>query len=419
MKLIVVGLNHKTAPVAMREQLAFPAPELVPALEQLLALEGMQEGVLLSTCNRVELYGICRSAEDGIETVARWLSSLRQVEQDKLQPYLYSHVDKEAMGHGIRVAASLDSLVVGEAQILGQMKQAYRTAVECGAAKTILNKFFHLAFQVAKQIRTETGIARHPVSIASVAVTLARRIFGNLEGHTCLLLGAGEMCELAARHLLSHGVTILVANRTLQNAQALAATFHGQAYALQQLDDILPLADIVLSSTGSPTPLVSAPSVRAALKKRRQRPQFYIDIAVPRDLDPKISDVDNAFLYDIDDLSKIASENQQDRHQERQAAENLVLQAIPAFSQWLETLDVVPTLVALRHKLESVRDQEVARMVAGWPDLSPEGQKRLETLGRLLVNKILHTPLSQLRLLAAEPDGALYVDAVRKLFELE
>ncbi|MEO5339461.1 MAG: glutamyl-tRNA reductase [Magnetococcus sp. MYC-9] len=419
MKLIVVGLNHKTTPVALRERLAFADEDLAPSLTDLLAGMLLQEGLLLSTCNRVEIYGVCAATERGIESVGRWLASNRGVAWEALLPHLYSLAGEEAMQHGLRVAASLDSLVVGEAQILGQMKQAYRLAAECGATRTVLNKYFHLAFQVAKRVRTETGIARHPVSIASVAVSLARRIFGELAGRSCLLLGAGEMCELAARHLTSHGVTILVANRTLLNAQRLASTFQGQAYPLDRLADVLPQADMVLSSTGSTTPLVTAPMVRTALKQRRQRPQFYMDIAVPRDLDPKISDVDNAFLYDIDDLSKIAADNQHDRGQERLAAETMVRGAVPGFSQWLETLEVVPTLVALRQKLETLRDQEVARMVAAWPDLNPEGQRRLELLGRQLVNKILHAPLSQLRQLAAEPDGALYVDATRKLFELE
>ena len=419
MKLIVVGLNHKTAPVALRERLAFAATEIAPALTRLLALECIHEGLLLSTCNRVEFYGVCGDPEGAIAVVSQWLAAHHNIEPDTLYPHLYSYDGTDAVGHGFRVSASLDSLVVGETQILGQMKEAYRVAVEAGTSGTILNKFFHLAFKTAKRIRTDTGIARHPVSIASVAVTLARKIFGRLEGHVCLLLGAGEMCELAARHLVSHGVTILVANRTLSRAQHLAETFNGQAFPLEELDKILYLADIVVASTGSPTPLVRPSMVRAALKQRRQRPQFYIDIAVPRDLDPEIGDVDNAFLYDIDDLSKIVVGNKKDRGQEMVVAESIIIEAIPGFSQWLDTLKVVPTLVALRRKLETIRDQELAKSMAGWPDLTPETQKRLDSLGRLLVNKILHSPLSQLRRLATEPDGTLYVAAVRKLFELE
>ncbi|MBF0183816.1 MAG: glutamyl-tRNA reductase [Magnetococcales bacterium] len=419
MKLIVVGLNHKTTPVALRERLAFANEEYPAALSNLLQQEGMQEGLLLSTCNRVEIYAVCGDPDSGVATVSQWLAQSRSVDTDTLLPHLYHHIGNDAVQHGMRVAASLDSLVVGEAQILGQMKQAYREAVAIGSARTVLNRYFHLAFQVAKQIRTETQIARHPVSIASVAVTLARKIFGELDGHSCLLLGAGEMCELAARHLSAQGVRIRVANRTLSRAQALAESFQGQGYALDELATILPQADIIISSTGSTLPLVSAAMVRAALKQRRQRPQFYIDIAVPRDLDPKISDVDNAFLYDIDDLAKIVADNQKDRSREMVAAEGMILGAVPSFSQWLETLEVVPTLVALRQKMEQLRDQEVAKAIAGWSDLNPEGQKRLESMARLLVNKILHSPLSQLRQLATEADGSRYVDATRKLFELE
>ena len=419
MKLIVVGLNHKTAPVALRERLAFPETEKLSALTSLVAIECIREGVLLSTCNRVEIYCVCLDPADGIAAVSQWLATYHGIEADTLYPHLYSYDARDAVAHGLRVAASLDSLVVGETQILGQMKQAYRDASEAGTSAAVLNKFFHMAFQTAKRIRTDTGIARNPVSIASVAVTLARKIFGKLEGHACLLLGAGEMCELAARHLVSHGVSILVANRTLSRAQVLADTFDGQAFPLQDLEKILYLADIVIASTGSSTPLVSASMVRVALKQRRQRPQFHIDIAVPRDLDPEIGDVDNAFLYDIDDLSKIVASNKSDRGQEMLAADAIISQVIPDFSQWLETLDVVPALVALRRKLETIRDQELAKSMASWPDLTPEEQKRLTSLGRLLVNKILHSPLIQLRRLAAEPDGTLYVAAVRKLFELE
>lgn len=419
MKLIVVGLNHKTAPVALREKLAFPEAERATALTRLLSLACLHEGVLLSTCNRVEIYGVCRDPDQGIAAVAQWLSHYHGIDIDTLHPHLYNHDGPDAVRHGLCVAASLDSLVVGETQILGQFKQAYHGAVEAGTTGAVLNKFFHLAFQTAKRIRTQTDIARHPVSIASVAVTLARKIFGHLEGHTCLLLGAGEMCELAARHLVSHGVTILVVNRTLTRAHHLAEQFQGQAFALDELATILHKADMVIASTGANLPLVRVPMVRTALKQRRQRPQFYIDIAVPRDLEPEIGDVDNAFLYDIDDLSAIVTGNKEDRGHEVATATTMIDHAVPGFNRWLNTLDVVPTLVALRRKLEAVRDQELAKSVSGWPDLLPEEQKRLEALCRLLVNKILHAPLSQLRQLASEADGALYVAAVRKLFELE
>lgn len=419
MKLIVIGLNHKTAPVALRERLAFAANEIPSALAQLVALPTIQEGILVSTCNRVEAYCTASNTDQGKSDVALWLAKNHHLEIDDLHPHLYFHEGDQAIEHGFRVASSLDSLVVGETQVLGQLKQAYRDASEAKTTGPLLNKFFHTAFQIAKQVRTDTGIARNPVSIASTAVTLARKIFGRLEGHTCLLLGAGEMCELAARHMVSHGVNILVANRTLSRAESLAKQFNGQGYALQDLETILPKADILIASTGAALPLVQATMVHQALKQRRQRPQFYIDIAVPRDLDPAIGNVDNAFLYDIDDLMKIVSSNQDDRSKEMVAAQAIIQQAVPHFNQWLDSLEVVPTLVSLRKKLEGIRDAELKRTLSGWPDITPKEQQRLESMARLLINKTLHSPLSQLRHLSTEANGHLYVDAIRKLFELE
>ncbi|MBF0125892.1 MAG: glutamyl-tRNA reductase [Magnetococcales bacterium] len=419
MKIVIVGLSHKTAPVAMRERLAFATAELPRTLAQLHTLPGVAEVALLSTCNRVELYCAGHHPESVIQEVRAWLAADRDIPLDSLEPHLYIHTAREAVRHGFRVASSLDSLVVGEAQILGQMKQAYQQASDANVLGPILNKFFQHAFHAAKQVRNETGIARNPVSIASAAVSLARRIFGALRGCRCLLIGAGEMCELAARHLVSDGVEILVANRTLERAATLAATFGGTALSLDALESHLERADIILSSTGAPTHLVTAAMVKAALKRRRQRPQFFIDIAVPRDLDPAIARVDNAYLYDIDDLSRIVESNLKDRGQEMQAAEVIIDARSEAFLSWLETLEVFPVLTSLREKLEGIRDQEVARVLGAWPGISPEEQKRVELLGRQLVNKILHTPLSCLRRFATEPDGELYVDAARQLFQLD
>ncbi|MBF0296443.1 MAG: glutamyl-tRNA reductase [Magnetococcales bacterium] len=419
MKIVIVGLSHKTAPVAIRECLAFATPDLPLFLSQLKALPGVAEAAILSTCNRVELYCAGTTPETVTRAVSDWLADSRGVQPDQLRPHLYTHTEKEAVRHGFRVASSLDSLVVGEAQILGQMKQAYQQASEAHALGPILNKYFQHAFHAAKQVRNDTGIARNPVSIASAAVALARRIFGELRGCRCLLIGAGEMCELAARHLVSDGVSILVANRTLARAEALAATFDGTACALETLEQHLDQADIILSSTGAPAHLVTAPMVKAALKRRRQRPQFFIDIAVPRDLDPAIARLDNAYLYDIDDLARIVENNLKDRGHEVAAAEAIIDTHTETFMQWLESLGVFPVLTALREKLERIRDHEVAKMVEGWPDISPEEQKRVELFGRQLVNKILHPPLSSLRRLATEPGGDLYVEAARQLFQLD
>ncbi|MBF0428739.1 MAG: glutamyl-tRNA reductase [Magnetococcales bacterium] len=419
MKIIIVGMSHKTTPVAIRERLAFAAEELPHCLAQLHATSVVAEVAVLSTCNRVEFYCVGQSANRVAEEVRGWLANKRDLPLSTLESHLYVHDAEEAVQHGFRVAASLDSLVVGEAQILGQMKQAYQQANDAHVLGPILNKFFQYAFQAAKQVRNDTGIARNPVSIASAAVALARRIFGALQGRTCLLIGAGEMCELAARHLVTDGVKILVANRTLARAQTLAETFGGEALSLAELENSLERADIILSSTGATEYVVTATMVKAALKKRRQRPQFMIDIAVPRDLDPAIAQLDNVYLYDIDDLTKIVDNNIKDRGQEMVAAEAIVDKKAKEFMQWLETLDLAPVLTALREKLERIRDQEVAKALENWPGLSPDDQKRVESLGRLIVNKILHAPLSSLRRLAVEADGNLYVDAARQLFQLD
>ncbi|MBF0191494.1 MAG: glutamyl-tRNA reductase [Magnetococcales bacterium] len=419
MKIVIVGLSHKTAPVAIRERLAFTAEELPRCLNELRTTPVVREAALLSTCNRVEIYGAGQNPEQVAEEIMGWLTTARGLDRDLLESHLYRLTDRDAVRHGFRVAASLDSLVVGEAQILGQMKQAYQLAGETGSSGTVLDKFFQHAFHAAKQVRNDTGIARNPVSIASAAVSLAQRIFGDLKGCRCLLIGAGEMCELAARHLVSDGVEILVANRTLSRAVALAETFGGEAVSLAELENHLDKADIILSSTGASGHVVTAPMIKAALKKRRQRPQFFIDIAVPRDLDPAIGQLDNAYLYDIDDLSRIVENNLKDRGKEVIAAEVIVEKRSDEFMRWLETLELSPVLTALREKLETIRDQEVARAVGSWPDISPEEKKRVEQLGRLLVNKILHAPLSRLKHLAAEPDGDLYVDAARQLFQLD
>lgn len=419
MKILIVGVSHKTAPVAIRERLAFAAEELPGCLTQLRALPPVEEVAVLSTCNRVELYCAGHNIDLIHQEVNTWLTANRALPWTTLAPCLYAYTGLEAIRHGFRVAASLDSLVVGEAQILGQMKQAYSQANEANVLGPILNKFFQHAFHTAKQVRNDTGIARNPVSIASAAVSLARRIFGDLHGCQCLLIGAGEMCELAARHLVSDGVKILVANRTLARAQTLAATFEGEAITLTDLDLHLDRADIILSSTGSQTHVVTAPMVKNSLKRRRQRPQFFIDIAVPRDLDPEIAKLDNAYLYDIDDLTRIVENNVKDRSHEIATAMAIIEKKSIEFINWLETLGVSPVLTSLREKLETIRDQEVAKAISSWPDLSSEEQKRVELLARQLVNKILHAPLSSLRRLAAEPDGELYVDAARQLFQLD
>ncbi|MBF0284782.1 MAG: glutamyl-tRNA reductase [Magnetococcales bacterium] len=420
MKLAVVGLNHKSAPVALRERLSFPAAVIPEALSRLTGLVPVREAAILSTCNRVELYLASPEPEDAVSTAIQWMASSREVNYHQLAPHLYQRLDLEAVRHGFRVASSLDSLVVGEPQILGQMKEAFQLASAARSTGLILTRYFHRAFEVAKRVRTETAIAENPVSVAYAAVELARKIFGKLEGQVCLLVGAGEMCELAARHMVGAGIqSILATNRTFSRAQDLAGQFDGHAFPLETLGENLDRADIVISSTGSTSYMIDAAMVRAALKRRRQRPMFFIDIAVPRDIDPQVAQVDSAFLYDIDDLTQIVEHNRRERDQAATQAEGIVSREAPLFLNWVKSLEAGPTIASLRRWAEEVRDQETARILAGWPGLEESERRRVEELARLLVNKLMHPPVSRLKELASEPEGGRYVDATRRLFLLD
>ncbi|MGN7613324.1 glutamyl-tRNA reductase [Magnetococcales bacterium HHB-1] len=420
MKIAIIGLSHKTAPVELRERFALSPGAYPEQLEKFASLESILESVILSTCNRSEFYFCTHNSDQGVAEVITWLSQISQISKEKLRPHLYTHIGEAAIQHGFRVAASLESQIVGEPQILGQVKEAYLIAQKKKTVALWLNKFFHKAFQVAKRIRSETTIAENAVSISYAAVQLAQKIFGDLNGLCCLLIGAGEMCELAARHLVNQGIgRVLVANRTLANAETLAAQFKGKAYALDQLDSILNQADIVISSTGAQAPIVTEKMVKRALKKRRQTPMFLIDIAVPRDIDPKINDVESAFLYDIDDLSQIVEDNRAERKKAALEAQKIILEESQRFIHWQKGLNVVPTIVDLREKLDRLREQEVKKLLKAWPQHTAEDQKRVEKLARALVNKILHLPLSDLKKRATEENGACYIDATRHLFKLD
>ncbi|MBF0621004.1 MAG: glutamyl-tRNA reductase [Magnetococcales bacterium] len=420
MNIVVVGLNHKSTPIAIRERLSYSAEDIPSALAALTGLESIAEAVILSTCNRVEIYVASRDRDHAIGAIATWMAQSRDIALAELEPHLYHYKEEAAVAHGFRVASSLDSMVVGEPQILGQMKEAYHFANSAKTTGLLLNKYFHRAFRVAKRVRTETAIAENVVSVSTAAVNLAKKIFGDLSNHSCLLIGAGEMCELAAQHLIGQGISkVLVTNRTLSRARQLADRFHGEAFALETLEKNLHRADIIISSTGSPRPILSAAMVRNALKQRRQQPMFLIDIAVPRDIDPAINSVDSAFLYDIDDLNKIVQDNMVGRHQAAENAQNIVDEEVPEFIHWLQSLDVVPTIVDLRNRLESLKDRELERTFQKWPGLSDDDRKRVEELGRLLINKVLHDPVSRLRTMAGDGNGDVYVDATRKLFGLD
>ncbi len=418
MQILVVGLSHKTAPVEIREKVAFPPTAMGEPLHQMLALETISEGIIVSTCNRVELYATSREPERAIAQLQHFLADFHQLPFTQIEEHLYDLRGEEAIRHVLRVAASLDSMVIGEPQILGQIKTAYGYASEFKTAGLILNRFMHKAFSVAKRVRTETAIASNAVSVSFAAVELARKIFSNLEDKTVMLIGAGEMCELAARHFINNGVAeVLVTNRTFARAEKLATEFKGRAVSFDNFRDQLHQVDIVLSSTGAPDYILEAKKLSEVIRLRRNKPMFLIDIAVPRDIDPKANKIDNIYLYDVDDLQGVVQANLKERKKEADKAEAIINEEILQFYRWLSTLEVKPTVVALRQKLEDLRQAEVKKTLASLT-ADPKTTKAIESLTRALVNKILHQPTSILKNAQNSEDGETYIDAVRTLFDL-
>lgn len=419
MNIIVVGLSHHSAPIEIREKLAFDANAIEAPLRQLVALPDIAEGVIVSTCNRVEVYAVTRDIAAGIARIKRFLADFHELPFDGVEPHLYGYHGEHAIRHVFRVAASLDSLVVGEPQILGQIKAAYGYAAEYKASGLVLNRFLHKAFSVAKRVRTETRIASSAVSIAFAAVELAKKIFGDLSDKAVLLIGAGEMGELAAKHFVSSGVRdVFVANRTLERGERLAGEFGGRAVRFDDLFDHLHKADIVLSSTGACHHIIGPKEVAEVLRRRKLRPMFFIDIAVPRDIDPAVNNLENVYLYNTDDLQGVVELNLEQRRREAQKAEEIVAGEIGQFLAWLSSLEVVPTIVALRSRFEDIRRAELAKTCAAWKDLSPEEEKRLESLTNALVNKLLHVPTNVLKQPGQGNRTDLYLDALRSLFAL-
>jgi glutamyl-tRNA reductase len=419
MNIIVVGLSHHTAPLEIREKLAFESNGIESPLRELTALPDISEGIIVSTCNRVEVYAVTHDIAGGIARIKRFLADFHHIPFSELETHLYGYHGEKAVRHVFRVAASLDSLVVGEPQILGQIKAAYGYAAEYGTSGLILNRFLHKAFSVAKRIRTETRIASSAVSIAFAAVELAKKIFDDLSDKTVLLVGAGEMGELSARHFISNGVRgVLVANRTFERAERLAEEFAGRPVRFEDLFDHLHKADIVLSSTGAPHYIIGPKDVVQVLRRRKQRPMFFIDIAVPRDIDPAVNELENVYLYNTDDLRGVVESNLEQRRREAAAAEEIVNGEVDRFLSWLSSLEVVPTIVALRARFDEIRRAEVERTLSAWKGLSPEHEKRLEAMTSAIISKLLHTPTSVLKQTGQGNRTDLYLDALRSLFDL-
>ena len=420
MEIIIVGLSHKTAPVEIREKISFPEHKLADALARLCSRPGIEEGVILSTCNRVEILACAAQRRLGAEQIKEFISCYHELPRDDFEPHLYIHGGEQAIRHIFRVACSLDSMVVGEPQILGQLKAAYQKALESRSTGAILNNLFNKAFSVGKKVRSETGIAKNAVSVSFAAVELARKIFGDLNAKVVLVIGTGEMSELVAQHLVSNGVKqVLVANRTHSRAQEFAAKFAGQAVPYDDLARELARADIVISSTGAPHFILRHEQVARVIQQRKYKPMFFIDIAVPRDIDPKVNEIDNAYLYDIDDLQSVVQANIEERRKEARVAEQMIAGDVSRFAAWLSALEVVPVVVALRRKMEEIRRRELQKTLKRLGGLSEKERQAVEALSSGIVNKILHQPTVALKGEADSQELRNYLDVVCRLFDLQ
>jgi glutamyl-tRNA reductase len=417
MNFFVLGVNHKTAPVEVRERFAIPESRMPEALGKLTSMEGVEEGMIVSTCNRVEIFARSKNGNCDLQKFVREYFGFSEGEYE---PYIFQHEQMEAVKHVFRVASSLDSMVVGESQILGQVKEAYATARALGAVNSQLDQLLTRAFAVAKKVRNETTIASSSVSIASVAVELAEKIFGSLTGKSVYLVGAGKMCELAARHLIAHGAKkIYVGNRTFDRAVNLAEKFNGEAIPFERLYDTVPWADIIISSTGAPHAIFRKEHGETFLQIRKNRPMFFIDIAVPRDIDPALNDLDGIFVYNIDDLQQVRQSHMGDRQKEAVRAESMVDEEVRRFEARAQTAEVVPTIVSLQQHLENLRQAELDRVRGRLGELTPEQEMAVETLTRGIINKIMHTPITTLKSAARDPESTTVIDVVRKLFNLQ
>ncbi len=418
MRFSITGVNHKSAPVEVRERLAFDEPSLAAALLDLKSRPGFCEGMILSTCNRVEVALTCEDAT-ALLAVDEFLADTRHVARDWVTPYLYRYEDGEAIRHLFRVAASLDSMVVGEPQILGQLKSAYALAKEHGAVSGFLDTLLTRAFNVAKRVRSETEIGANAVSVSYAAVELARDIFGTLADKKVMIVGAGKMSELAARHLRRSGAThIFVTNRTYERALEMAQVFDGKIIEYTKLLGFLPEVDIVITSSGAPHYIITRDEMKKVIDARRNRPMFLIDIAVPRNIEPSVNKLDNVFLYDIDDLQKVVDTNVVGRMQSAEEAEAIIREEVERMMARLKTREVVPTIVSLQEQLEKLRIGELTRMRGRFGSLTPEQEEALIALTKGIINKIAHGPISELRRQANEPDGHHVVLAIRKVFRL-
>jgi glutamyl-tRNA reductase len=420
MRIVLVGLNHKTAPVEIRERFSFSKPALDSGLAILSEKKNIEECSLLSTCNRVEVYAVSENADECVGEIKEFLSEFHKIPPEFFAPYLYVLVGHTAVGHLFRVASSLDSLVIGEPQILGQVKESYMTANLKGTTGLILNRLFHGAFFVAKRVRAETKIGSHGVSVGHASAQLAKRIFHDLPRRTVMVIGAGDIAELTAKHLASVGVKdLLIASRTLESAESLACRLKGKPIKIEEVHYFLRNVDIVITATGSSDFIIRSQQVREAMKLRKNEPMFLIDIAVPRDIDPRVEEIENVYLYDIDDLQGVLDENIKIRREHAKGAEEIVLQGERDFQAWLDGLKVVPAIILLKRRFEEIKSAEVQKALRRFDGFSDREKKVIEGMASGIIGKILHSPLTNLKRESSTSLGALYVDAIKRLFELD
>ena len=418
--IVLLGLNHKTAPIELRELLSFSKEEAVAVMEGLQKCPDINEVMLISTCNRVEVLLTTSNTINSVNFVKTHISEFKKVPISKFEDAFYTHDGEDAVRHIFRVASSLDSMMVGEPQILGQIKDAYLTTILKKTSGVILNRLLHKTFFVAKRVRSETGIGDHAVSISYAAIELARKIFGDLEGKKVLLVGAGEMAELAVEHLVRNKVgEIFVANRTFERGVELSNRFKGKAIRIEEIPGSLKVVDIIISSTGSPNFVIVRDQVKGVMRSRRNRPIFFIDIAVPRDIDPDINRLNNAYVYDIDDLKGVIEENIKDRNKESIKGERIVDESVISFKRWFEGLSAVPTIVALRDKIDTIASTEVDKTLQSLNHLSDNDRQAIHRMTNSLINKILHDPTIFLKSNGCYGDRFAYIDLTRKLFKLD
>ena len=415
MPIAVFGLNHNTAPIEVRERL-FVSEDTIPRLVRELQESGVDENIVLSTCNRTEFYFSCKNLDSALDKFYQALSRHFSIEREWLEKYTYLLTDEDTYRHLFLVASGLDSMVVGEPQILGQVKDAYRLATDCNTSGFFLDKVFHKTFNVAKRIRTETKVGYNPVSISAMAIELAKKIFGELKDKKTLVIGAGEMCEIALRYFKKEGVgDIYITNRTFHNAQKLADETTGIPRPFNDLQDLLEKVDMILSSTGSERPLISRELVSVVMKKRKQKPLFFIDIAVPRDIEPSVNDLENVYLYDIDDLKELSQQHLSDRLAESEKARSIVDEEVKKFSQWLRQLDKNPLISNIYEKVEEIRSRELKKILQKNKNTDDETIKNMDLLTKSIVNKLVHPHVTMIK----ENGSPAILELMKKLFRLE